>query len=312
MARKIYLLLMIALLCAACGGSPTETMSGTAAAQSALATTPPPVPTAQPVLVATPLPLPTADGEALVARVNGQPITLESFRRMVARFQAEPSLRSDPEGLRAVVMRTLIEQVLIEQEAAKIQIAVNDAELDVELARLIASSGGETSWTTWLGQNQYTPDEFRALLRATLLTNRMRDHVTRELTAPIAQVHARHILVATRDEAAALLVRLRNGEDFSALAVAVSLDTSTRATGGDLGWFLRDELLEPELARIAFELQPNQIAGPVGTQLGYHIIQTLESEVRPIADDKRAILAQTRFEQWLTDLTTSAAIEQFI
>ncbi len=210
------------------------------------------------------------------------------------------------------MLRTLIEQVLIEQEAARAGISVSDAELDAELNALIDAAGGQSNWGNWLAQNQYTADEFRDLLRATMLTNRMRDAITRDLEAPVAQVRARHILVATRDEAAALLVRLRNGENFAVLATQVSLDTATRATGGDLGWFLQDELLEAELARVAFELQPNQIAGPIQTALGYHIVQTLETAVRPVPEEKRAILAQTRFEQWLTDLTSRATIEQFI
>jgi parvulin-like peptidyl-prolyl isomerase len=305
--RRSFALACAVLLCAACAASPDSAAPATAI--GAAATTPAPIPT---VIPATSVPLPTADGAALVARVNGVPITLETFRRTVARFQAEPSLRSDPAGLRDVVLRTLIEQVLIEQEAARAGIAISDAELNSELEALILSAGGEGNWTNWLAQNQYTAPEFRDLLRATMLTNRMRDAITRDLNAPIAQVRARHILVATRDQAAALLVRLRSGENFAVLATQVSLDTATRATGGDLGWFLQDELLEPELARIAFELQPNQIAGPIQTALGYHIVQTLESAVRPVPEEKRAILAQARFEQWLSELTSRATIEQFI
>lgn len=306
MSRRLFLLpfvLIVALMSTACGGSPPAD-SGTASNQSSATSTPPP-PTVPP--------LPTdGSGEPLVAKVNGEPITLEMFRRMVARFQAEPSLRADPDGLRAVVMRTLIEDVLIEQAAVQEQVAVTDAEVDAELNRMVESAGGQDNWTNWLAQNMYTADEFRSLLRATLLTNKMRDHVTAGLSQPVPQAHARHILVATRDEATALLARLHNGEDFAALAAAFSLDTTTRATGGDLGWFTQDELLEPELARVAFELQPNQIAGPIETTLGYHIIQTLEIAVRPVADDKRAILAQTEFEQWLASLEANATIEQYL
>ncbi|MCK6577022.1 MAG: peptidylprolyl isomerase [Anaerolineae bacterium] len=305
MTRKSFILLLAPAIFAmtACGGSPQD--SSLAATASAVPTAAATVPTA--------VPLPTDEsGEPLVARVNGEPITLEAFRRMVARFQAEPSLRNDPEGLREVVMRTLVEQVLIEQEAARLQIAVSDAEVDGEVARMVDSAGGEGNWSNWLAQNMYTAEEFRALLYATLLTNRVRDQVTGALDQPVAQVHARHILVTTRDEATALLVRLRNREDFTALAAAFSLDTTTNLLGGDLGWFTQDELLEPELARIAFELEANQIAGPVETGLGYHIIQTLEKDVRPVSDEKRAVLAQVRFEQWLASLAESATIEQYL
>ncbi|MBK8020187.1 MAG: peptidylprolyl isomerase [Chloroflexi bacterium] len=306
MTRKaLALLLMPALfVMAACGGSPQDNSLAATASAAVVSTTPP-----QP----TPEPLPTNDsGDPLVARVNGQPITLDAFRRMVARFQAEPSLANDPEGLREVVLRTLVEQVLIEQEAARMNVTVSEADVDAEVARMVESAGGETNWSNWLSQNMYTAEEFRDLLQATLLTNLVRDQVTGVLDQPVSQVHARHILVATRDEATALLVRLRNREDFAALAVAFSLDSTTNLLGGDLGWFTQEELLEPDLARIAFELEPNQIAGPVETGLGFHIIQTLEKEVRPVADEKKAILAQTRFEQWLASLAADAAIEQYL
>lgn len=302
MKLRLALLLALLLVSAACGGSPSNADGQSGINQAVVNTAAP-----------TAMPLPTdGAGEALVARVNGDSVTLESFRRMVARFQAEPSLRSDPEGLRDVVLRTLIEQKLIEQEAVRAQISVSDAEVDAEMTRMIESAGGQESWSSWLSQNMYTDAEFRDLLRATLLTNRMRDHVTSALNQPVAQVHARHILVGTRDEASALLVRLRNGEDFAALAVAFSLDSTTNLIGGDLGWFTQDELLESELSRIAFELDANQIAGPVETGLGYHIIQKLEEDVRPVSEEKRAILAQTQFEQWLAGLTASATIEQYL
>jgi parvulin-like peptidyl-prolyl isomerase len=180
------------------------------------------------------------------------------------------------------------------------------------LAILITSAGGAEAWQQWLTSNNYTEEELRATLRDTLLTSRVRDRITGDLSQPVLQTHARHILVATQEQANDLLVRLQNGEDFAALAGQYSLDTSTSVNGGDLGWFTSEELLEPTLSQIAFQLQPGQIAGPIQTSLGFHIIQKIESAEREIDPEKRAQLGQSRFESWLNTLAASATIEQYL
>jgi hypothetical protein len=95
----------------------------------------------------------------------------------------------------------------------------------------------------WLAENNYTQDEFRASLRAMLVTARVRDAVTKVLPATVRQVHARHILVSTEPEAKKTLERLQAGEDFAALARELSRDVTSAEQGGDLGWFTQDELL---------------------------------------------------------------------
>lgn len=247
-------------------------------------------------------------GVPLIARVNNIEITLPQYERMAERYQQSMMGANTP---RAIV-QTMIQQTLIEQAATQNGIVVTDEEVNQELQGLIDSSGGADAWQNWLTQNRYTEEELRATLRETLLTTRMRDRVTGDLSNPVLQVHARHILVKTQDEANALLLRLRNGEDFAAVAAQYSLDTSTSVNGGDLGWFTSEELLEPTLAQVAFQLQPGQIAGPIQTSLGYHVIQTLESEERTIEPDKRAQLAQNRFESWLNTLTGTATIEEYL
>jgi parvulin-like peptidyl-prolyl isomerase len=249
-------------------------------------------------------------GVPLVARVNEIDITLPEFQRMLQRYQAQPF--GDPSGLPKLVLTTMIQQVLIDQAAATNNIDIEPEVVNQELQGLIDDAGGPDSWQRWLENNDYTEDELRGTLRETLLTSQMRDRITGDLSGAVLQVHARHILVTSQDEANQLMVRLRNGEDFATLAAQNSLDTTTRVNGGDLGWFMQEELLEPELAQVAFELDPGQIAGPIQTSLGYDILQTLERENRLVDADKRARLAQNRFENWLNTLVATAKIEQYL
>ncbi len=80
------------------------------------------------------------------------------------------------------------------------------------------------------------------------------------------------------DEATAnqVVQQLKGGADFAALAAKLSLDVTTRQTGGDLGWFPRGQLLQKTVEDAAFSLPLNRYSAPVKSDLGYHIIQTLE------------------------------------
>ncbi|MCC6614463.1 MAG: peptidylprolyl isomerase [Anaerolineae bacterium] len=242
--------------------------------------------------------------------VNGEGITIAQFERELARFQQQVNA-ADPDAARATVLNLLIEQLLISQDAERQQVTVSDAEVDQEIASLQSLAGDGSGWQDWLNDNLYTEDEFRETVRIGLLTAKMRDLVTASLNQDVLQVHARHILVDTEQEANSILDRLRNGEDFAALAL-LSKDLTTRDQSGDLGWFTQDELIDPVLATVAFSLEPMQIAGPIQTTLGYHVIQTLERATLPLSDDRRAQLAQKQFETWLASLTASAQIERYI
>lgn len=256
--------------------------------------------------------LPVNDaGVPLVARVNGVEITQPEFERELARRRAEVNA-ADPAALEASVLDALVEQVLIDQAASEQQITVTDDEIQSELQSMVQESGSESAWQQWLEQNLFTQEEFVANLRDSMITQRVRDQVTQSLAGELPQVHARHILVATEAEANDVLARVQAGEDFAALAATYSRDVTTRETGGDLGWFAQDELLEPTLAQVAFSLEPGQVAGPIPTRLGYHIVQTLEKENRLVPPEKQADLAQVVFENWLQSLLGSAQVERYL
>ena len=96
---------------------------------------------------------------------------------------------------------------------------------------------------------------------------------------PQQEIHARHILVATEDEAKKVAERLKNGEDFATVAKEVSKDTG--AEGGDLGFFTRGQMLKP-FEDAAFALDVGQISAPVQTQFGWHIIKVEEKRDQPL------------------------------
>jgi peptidyl-prolyl cis-trans isomerase C len=93
------------------------------------------------------------------------------------------------------------------------------------------------------------------------------------------EVHARHILVETEDEAKAIEAELKKGADFATLAKEKSKDPGA-ADGGDLGWFTKDQMV-PEFSEVAFKLDKGQISDPVHTQFGWHIIKVEDKRTKP-------------------------------
>lgn len=91
------------------------------------------------------------------------------------------------------------------------------------------------------------------------------------------EVSARHILVESEDEAKAISADLKKGGDFAAIAKDKSKDPGSKDTGGDLGFFSKDQMV-PEFAEAAFKLDRGQVSEPVKSQFGWHVIRV---------DDKR-------------------------
>jgi peptidyl-prolyl cis-trans isomerase C len=128
------------------------------------------------------------------------------------------------------------------------------------------------------------------------------------VSASEEQVHARHILVATEDEANKVLERLHAGEDFAALAKELSTDTGSKEEGGDLGWFPRG-MMVTEFENAAFALQPGQTSEPVKTSFGYHIINVIERDANRPLDEATLDQKKSRaLDNWLTTQRNSGTV----
>lgn len=298
---------LLALTLAACGG---ETPAAPAAQTNDSTTSPAlPAPEETPLEASSP-PAEAAPEEGVVARVNGVPITQAEFDAAFVRYAREESA-ADTLTLASQVLDMLIEQELVAQGAAKLGITVSDADIEAEIQGLRSMVSGEEEWQEFLQQNGYSEDELRAAQRDTLLSLRVQEYLMATLQGNVPQVRARHIVVRSEAEANVILNALSAGADFAALALQHSTDVTTRESGGELGWFTRTELLDARLTEIAFALEPNQIAGPIPTRIGYHILQTLEKAERPIEPERLTFLAETLYNQWIAQESSAAQIERF-
>ncbi len=156
-------------------------------------------------------------------------------------------------------------------------------------------------------------------LRSTITDERIKQRYEQFVKEqkPQDQVNAKHILVKTEDEAKAVIADLKKGGDFAAIAKDKSNDPGTKPTGGDLGWFTKDEMV-PEFADAAFKLQKGQYTEtPIKTQFGYHVILLVDRRTAPppTLEDSRQQVGQLLqgelIEQKVKELRTGAKIETF-
>lgn len=110
---------------------------------------------------------------------------------------------------------------------------------------------------------------------------------------------ARHILVATEDQAKDVIAALNAGESFAALAKSVSTDTGSGASGGELGWAYHGKYVK-EFEDFVWSAKPGELSGPIKSQFGYHVIQLISRETRLLSDSDQQAVQQKRFSDWLT------------
>ncbi|HQM37981.1 MAG TPA: immunoglobulin domain-containing protein [Candidatus Bipolaricaulis anaerobius] len=157
-----------------------------------------------------------------------------------------------------------------------------------------------------VGPIELSEDELRAYFE-----EHKADYSTEE------QIEASHILVATAEEAQAILDELARGADFAELARTRSTDTGSAAQGGALGWFGRG-VMAPEFEEAAFTLEVGETSGIVQTDFGFHIIRVTdrraasEPEFEEVADRVRAdaerAIARERFDAWLKAAREEATV----
>jgi peptidyl-prolyl cis-trans isomerase D len=213
-----------------------------------------------------------------------------------------------------------------EQQPTETPLATGPAEQDqtepAEPTPTLAPSPTPTEYTqdayqqnysetlTYLSDNlNMSEAEFRRIIENQVLRAKLSEAITADIADEQEQVWARHILVADEATAQEVLERLQAGEDFAALAAEYSTDGSAQS-GGDLGWFTRDVMVE-EFSDAAFDMEIGEISQPVQSQFGYHIIQVLGKDVRPLSSSQLEQARQTEFSTWLTAQREASEVEIF-
>ncbi len=129
------------------------------------------------------------------------------------------------------------------------------------------------------------------------------------------EYHARHILVASKDQAEALIKKIKAGAKFEDVAKANSIDGS-KSNGGDLGWFTASHMVKPFADAVKGLKKGEMTQEPVQTQFGWHIIQLEDTrEVTPpsfdqVKDQLKNRVLQKKLQAYVEELKKSATVDE--
>jgi len=217
-------------------------------------------------ILAAPTALRAQDSDPVVARVNG--IEIHQGDLAAAEADVGGNLPPMPPAQKREYLITYMADVLLLGQAAEQQ-KVGDRP---EVKRQLAFERNKVLMESLLQSVGHAAVTDEAM-------HKVYDEAVKQMTAE-QEVHARHILVPTEEEAKAIEAQLKQGTDFATLAKEKSKDPGA-ANGGDLGWFTKDQMV-PEFAEAAFKLDKGQISDPVHTQFGWHIIKVEDKRTKPI------------------------------
>lgn len=304
------------------------------------------------ILLASPL---YAHTDRVVAVVNNDIITLEELNRSFApflqRIEADPRAREDEslirEGRRFILDR-MIRELLMEQEAERLNIVVRDADVNSYIDEILYSRNmTRRGLLEELSRENTSYEEYREsvrrdIMKARLISREIRAkvHVSEEEIGAYYQEHRslyegreavrlqqiftpvpRGSDAATREElrarAEAVHGRLMGGESFDALARQHS-QGGPGWTGGDLG-FIEKGMILPEVETVAFALDRGQVSGVIESPAGFHIIMVLDRRgagLKPLDEVRQEIIEmigekrmEERFQEWIEALKGKAYVE---
>jgi peptidyl-prolyl cis-trans isomerase D len=141
------------------------------------------------------------------------------------------------------------------------------------------------------------------IVEFSLIREKLFDTITADVDQVQEQVWIRHILVEDEDTAKEVLQKLKEGQDFADLTLEYSTDESNKEQGGDLGWFARGSMVEP-FEEAAFALNVGEISDPVQTDFGWHILESLGKEDRPLTDSALSALKNQVWNDWVDEVNS--------
>jgi peptidyl-prolyl cis-trans isomerase C len=240
--------------------------------------------------------------DPVAATVNGQPIL---------RSEVLEAINSLPQQYRQMPVEMLV-PLMAEQVATAHLVAQKgvDAGLqnDPEVKARLATAERRIIQDVWL-QRQ---------IKAKVTDQAIQDAYKKYLAdnPPQDQVKARHILVDSEDKAKDLIKKLEGGAKFEELANANTTDPSGKESGGDLGWFSKEQMV-PEFADAAFTLDKGKISEPVKTQFGWHVLKVEDKRTKPaptfdeVKPQVEVYVTRKAQADLVTKLRESAKVEKF-
>jgi peptidyl-prolyl cis-trans isomerase C len=241
-----------------------------------------------------------AQDETVVATIDGTPVTVGDLE--LAENDLDPQFAQlTPEQRRAAALSAIIEIRLLAASAEADGLADNeDFKRRLDFLRLRALHSAFV--------------EAKVAAQVTDAAVRARYDTEVAGATPVNEIRARHILVATKEEAEAIIADLEAGGDFEAIAKEKSTDGAA-SQGGDLGFFGPGQMV-PDFETAAFAIDVGAHSKePVQTQFGFHVIKVEDKRAQQppafeqVRDQIRSVLLREIYFASVKELRDGAAIE---
>ncbi len=290
--------------------------------------------------------------DRIVVVVNNEIITQREVDIMLApiygqyrnMYKGEELIRM-LEDVREKILKQLIEDRLIYSEAKKLDINIDEKEVDARIDEIRSKVGSERELESMLSEQNLTVNELRARYREKIMIRKLIDQKVgaKIIITPLEvknyyiankdsfmqpeEIRLRTILIKPKEEQGGeagslqlmrdIMKRLREGCDFEGMAKEYSDDPGA-AEGGLMGYVKKGDLM-PQIEDIVFKLKEGEITGIIKSPLGYHVFKIDErrlsrtrdlAEVRPdIEEFLYRDKASQRLRGWIESLAKSAYIE---
>jgi peptidyl-prolyl cis-trans isomerase C len=202
------------------------------------------------------------------------------------------------------------------------QAAILNALIDIKVLALVAEKEGMGEDETFKARMRFLRERalhnsyFQKHALEAVTDEEVKARYDKEIAAMEKQfeVHARHILVKTKEEAEAIIKELDGGSDFADVAKEKSTGPSG-PKGGDLGFFAKGQMV-PEFETAAFALKDGEYTKePVQTQFGWHVIKREEGRVQEppafdsVKDQVRQLVLREKYAEIVKNAREGVDIE---
>lgn len=197
--------------------------------------------------------------DKVVAKVNGKEITQDDVMRFLEEVGPQVAMQfQSEEGMKEIVKEIVNQELLL--------IDAKDNKLDEEDEFIRVAEATKDNLLKSYAFQKVLEDVVVTEEDAKKLFEENKDQFLKETAS------AAHILVETEEEAEKVLQEIKDGKEFAEAALEYSSCPSNTA-GGELGEFQRGMMVH-EFEEVAFEMEKGELAGPIKTDFGYHIIKS--------------------------------------
>ena len=230
--------------------------------------------------------------DRVVITVGDREITQEALKKDIKRMTYDMEM-TGPLAVSALkpLLDRLIERSLILEYGKQQGIAVSQEEVE-SAVKEIRKDYSDKDFQEMLLQGYIDFEEWKAGLRERLFIEKVMEKVSEDMKAvsfqeikayydenpeefkQAAGVKFRQIVTSTKEEAEAVLKRLREGEDMAAVAVTTAMKPGMEEVG-EPTWIAEDSL-EESMKKAVSSLKEGEISGVVKTPYGFHVLEVLE------------------------------------